>query len=414
MRISTKMMFDSGTQNLLGLQSDLYKLQNQLSTGRKILTPADDPVAAAQALVVTQRQSINKQFIDNQGTAESLLAEQESRLASISDLLVSVKERLVQAGNGSYSDSDRKTLAAEIRQRYDELLGLANSSDSMGNYVFSGLRGNTQPFGSDGTPGSRTVSYNGDDGQRQLQVSTGRIMAVSESGQDVFMRIPQGNGSFLLTADQANTGTANTGSAVVAGSTIIDGYDGSTYSLQFDNPPATYTLTTTTPGSASTTTSGLPYTSGSEIVLGSSPSRIGITISGAPAAGDVFQVQPSTSQDVFKTLDKMIGALESGTAGSPSARANMRNSLSEIDSALNNALDRIMTTQTAIGSRRVELDALSNFASDMDLQYQSDLSKLQDLDYTEAISSMSNRKMALEAAQASFVKVSQMSLFSYL
>ena len=178
MRISTSMMFDTGTQNMLQLQTGLYKLQNQLSTGRRILTPADDPVAAAQALVISQRQSINAQFIDNQGNAESQLASLETRLNGVSDLISAVKARAVEAGNGAYSDSDRRTIAAEIRERYEELQGLANSSDAMGLYVFSGYRGDTQPFSTTGTPGSRTTVYQGDDGKRQLQVEADRKSVV--------------------------------------------------------------------------------------------------------------------------------------------------------------------------------------------------------------------------------------------
>jgi len=408
MRISTKMMFDSGAQNQLSLQADLYKLQNQLSTGRKILTPADDPVAAAQALVVSQRQSINQQFMDNQGAAESLLAEQESRLASISDLLVAVKERLVQAGNGSYSDGDRKILAAEIRERYDELLGLANSTDSMGNYVFSGSRGNTRPFDVSGSPGARTITYSGDDGRRQLQVSSRRIMDVSESGKDVFMRISEGNGVFEFSAGSNNTGTGSLGT-----SSVVTGFDGNTYLLQFSTPTI-YSVTTTTPGSPPTSVTSTPqtFTSGDSISLGGG--GISISIGGSPAAGDQFTVEPARNQDIFSSLDQLIKTLETPAAGSPTAQAAMRNTLTNIDSNLNNALDHIVSRQTSIGARRVELEALSSFAGDLDTQYQSDLSKLQDLDYTKAISEMANRKIALEAAQASFAKVSQMSLFSYL
>ena len=90
MRISTSMMFDTGTQNMLQLQTGLYKLQNQMSTGRRILTPADDPVAAAQALEISQRQSINAQFLDNQGSAASELSNLESTLRSVSDLISNV------------------------------------------------------------------------------------------------------------------------------------------------------------------------------------------------------------------------------------------------------------------------------------------------------------------------------------
>lgn len=410
MRIGTSMMFQTGTANMLDLQSSLFQLQNQMSTGRKILTPADDPVAAAQALVVSQQKAINGQFVDNQGNAGSQLAELENRIDGVGELLQAVKTRAVEAGNGAYSDSDRRTIAAEIRERYDELLGLANASDAMGNYVFSGFRGTTQPFSVSGSPGNRTLSYNGDDGRRQLQVGSDRIMDVSESGSDVFMRIPQGNGVFTFTADAANTGTG-----VVGASSVVTGFDGSSYQLTF-TAPGTYDLTTTDPAGAVTTTVGNAYVSGSQIALPPSPAaqQVAISISGTPAAGDVFDVNPATNQDVFTTLDRMIAALESPVATNPTTRAGFQNAMTLVSDNLDRALDRVLTRQTSIGARRIELEALTNVASDLDLQYQADLSKLQDLDYTEAISAVANQKMVLEAAQATFSKVNQLSLFSFL
>lgn len=412
MRISTRLMFDTSTQNLLRQQSELYKLQNQMSTGRRILTPADDPVAAAQALVMTQQQNVNQQFLDNQGTADSLLTEQEDRLQSISDLLQSVKDRLIQAGNGAYKDSDRKAIASEIRQRYDELLGLANSTDAMGNYVFSGMSGDTKPFSVTGTPGSRDVTYLGDEGRRQLQVATGRIMDVSESGDDVFMRIPQGNGTYMLSA-----GTSNTGTGVVGSSSLAGTYTGATYELDFQSATA-YQLKIdgVTQVDASSNPIVYSYTAGSAISLPPAPAtaQVSLTLSGAPNPGDTFTLAPSANQDIFETLDDMIAALEGSIDGNATARVAYQNQIAAIGENLDQALDHVLTRQTSIGARRVELDALTSFGGDLDLQYQSDLSKLQDLDYAEAITSMLNRKMALEAAQSSFSKVSQMSLFSYL
>lgn len=408
MRIGTSMMFQTTTTNMLDLQSSLYRLQNQLSTGRKILTPADDPVAAAQALVVSQQKSVNDMFIDNQGDAGIQLAELENRIDGVTELLQAVKTRAVEAGNGAYSDNDRRTIAAEIRERYDELLGLANSSDAMGNYVFSGFRGATQPFSVSGSPGSRTLAYSGDDGRRQLQVGTDRIMDVSESGSDVFMRISQGNGVFTFTAAASNAGTG-----VVGASSVVTGFDGSSYQLTF-TAPDTYDLTTTDTAGTVTTTTGNAYVSGNQILLGPVGQQVAISISGTPAAGDVFDVNPATNQDIFTTLDQMISALESTVSSNPTTRAAFQNEMTRVSDNLDRALDHVLTRQTSIGARRIELDALTNVASDLDLQYQNDLSKLQDLDYTEAISAVANQKMVLEAAQATFSKVNQLSLFSYL
>jgi len=132
MRISTSMMFDTGTQNMLQLQTGLYKLQNQMSTGKRILTPADDPVAAAQALEVSQRQSINAQFMDNQGNAASTLTSLESSMRTASDLISNVMIRAAESDNPNISDSTRQAIAFEINEKFSLLLGLGNSNDDHG------------------------------------------------------------------------------------------------------------------------------------------------------------------------------------------------------------------------------------------------------------------------------------------
>lgn len=408
MRITTSMMFDSGTRNILDLQGSLYKLQDQLSTGRRILTPADDPVAAAQALVVSQRASVNTQFIDNQASASSQLSELEDRYSAMVDLLQSVKARVVDAGNAAYSDSNRRAISAEIRERYDELLGLANATDAQGQHVFSGFRGDTRPFSVSGSPGGRTISYAGDEGKRQMQVETDRVMDLSDSGADVFMRIPQGNGIF-----EFSPGAANTGTGTIGAYSMITGFNGSTYDISFTSSTS-YSLVVTTNGVPAPATGPFAYVPGQDIVLGSGSQQFKVVIGGAPNAGDAFTAAPSTNKDVFSTLDQMISALESPVAVNDVTKAQFRNQMTEISNNLDQVMDRFLTRQTSIGARRIELEALSNVGADLNLQYQTDMSRLQDLDFTEAISSMANRKMVLEAAQLSFKQVSQMSLFNYL
>lgn len=407
MRISTSMMFDTGTQNMLQLQTNMYKLQNQMSTGRRILTPSDDPVAAAQALVISQRQSTNTQFIDNQGSAESLLADMESALRSASDLVGNVIVRAQEAGNTTLDDKGRQAIAYDIRESFDVLLGLANSSDSMGQYVFAGFKGDTQPFAISGSPGSRTTTYHGDEGRRQLQVDSGRIMDVSESGS-MFMSIPQGNGTFKFSANSANTG-----SGTIGASSVISGFNGSQYTLTFVTP-TTYTIGEVTAGGVSTTSLPQAYVSGQDITLGPVGQQFKISLSGAPAAGDTFAVVPSSNQDIFKTLDEMIKALESNVSSNDATKATFKNQMSVIRQHLQEGFHTLITAQTSIGARRLELQNLTDAATDRDLQYQTDLTKLQELDYTKAVSDMANQKMVLEAAQLTFKQVSQMSLFNYL
>ena len=407
MRISTSMMFDTGTQNMLQLQTGLYKLQNQMSTGRRILTPADDPVAAAQALEISQRQSINAQFLDNQGSAASELSNLESTLRSVSDLISNVISKAAEADKPDISDLSRQAIAFEVNENFAQLLGLANSTDALGQHLFSGFRGETEPFAVSGSPGSRVTTYHGDDGHRQLQVEAGRMTDVSEAGSDVFVRIPMGNGQFTTTASAANTGTGTLGT-----STTISGYDDSTYQLTF-TAPGVYTLDVTTNGVPAPSVTGLAYTTGSDIVLGPVGQQVKINISGTPASGDVFTVQPASNKDIFSTLDSMVKALNASIS-SPANKAAYKNQLSEIRLNLGQAYDHLLTAQTSVGARRLELENLTIAGTDRDLQYQTDLNKLQELDYVKAVSDMSSQKMVLEAAQLTFKQVSQMSLFNYL
>jgi flagellar hook-associated protein 3 FlgL len=183
MRISTQTLFETGAARIGDLQSGLVKTQQQIGTGRRILTPSDDPVAAARALEVTQSQSLNTQYGVNRQHAKSALGAVEGTLSSVTALLQDVKTTVIAAGNGSYSDTERGFLATELRGRFEELLGLANSRDALGNYLFSGFQTTTPAF-AETAPG--VVQYQGDQGQRLVQADATRQMAVSSPGQAVF------------------------------------------------------------------------------------------------------------------------------------------------------------------------------------------------------------------------------------
>ena len=159
MRISTNQIYDAGALGIQRNQSALYKLQNQLSSGRRVLTPEDDPVAAAQALIVTQTRDVNAQHIKNQGNASGQLGLLDNQLSSLTDLLQNVRERVIQAGNtGTLTNSDRQTIATELESRLGEMLGIANSRNGSGDYLFSGYQGATLPFAIDASQSAVPLS----------------------------------------------------------------------------------------------------------------------------------------------------------------------------------------------------------------------------------------------------------------
>jgi len=202
MRVSTSQIFNTGTSGIQNRQYDLFKTQQQLSTGRRVLSPEDDPIAASQALKVSQSTGVNKQFLDNLGEAESKLNLLDSTLGGVEDELQAIYERAVQAGNGSYSSSQRGMLAEELKQRLQSLIGLANTQDGTGQYIFSGFKSSTKPFAIDPAAtspyalgvGTTHVSYVGDGGNEALQVSASRLINTSENGLDVFMQVRDAQG----------------------------------------------------------------------------------------------------------------------------------------------------------------------------------------------------------------------------
>jgi flagellar hook-associated protein 3 FlgL len=399
MRIATSMIFDAGVASINRQWSQLQHLQQQVASGRRLLAPSDDPVAAARALEVTQSRDILTQYATNQQNANSALGLAEAQMSSLNGMFARLKELTVQAGNSTLTETDRKSIAFELRVRFDELLGIANAADGQGQYLFSGFMGATKPFAGTVEGG---VMYAGDDGQRKLQVSATRMLEVSDSGRDIFERIRNGNGTFVTRYAVGNVGTG-----VIDGGSVVGNFVADTYTISFA-PSAgglDYTVTGATSGPVATGT----YRSGDAISFNGAS----VVITGSPAAGDTFTVSPSESQSVFATLGRLILALES-SASQPADAAKYANEIGFALRDLDQANDNFLRVRALIGSRMNELESLGNVNQDLQLQYQQTLSNLQDLDYAKAISDLTRKQTDLQAAQQSFARISQLSLFDYL
>ena len=214
MRISTDMIYDLGVASVQRNQQELLRLQQQIGTGRRIVQPADDPVAAAAGLDFRQSRSVTDQFKVNGDAAKSQLYLEETALADITTLLQNVKTLSVYAGNPTLSNADRESIAVELVNNYQHLFSIANNDDGNGQFMFSGFQGATRPF-SETTPGN--VTYNGDEGQRFVQIDSGLTVATNDSGEAVFRAIRNGNGTFATAA-----GAGNAGTGIIDTGTLLD------------------------------------------------------------------------------------------------------------------------------------------------------------------------------------------------
>ena len=709
MRVSTGMIYDAGLASMQKRTGSLLRSQQQLAEGRRILRPSDDPVAAARALEVTQAKEVNANQATARDNAKTTLALAESQLQSAGDLMVLLRERTVQAGNASLGSADRRSIANELRVRFDEMVALANSRDGTGLYLFGGYQTGNQPFAGSVEHG---VAYSGDDGARMLRVSGSRELPISDSGNDLFMRIKNGNGVFststqydkpanssqvtvtsktvsnpafwnaapsslevrfwtdttgvvanvgeiiydivdpatgdsvltgapaangaaagmrsyvsgmpidfssaavpvfdfgasltasgvpadgdvlaitrpipgAMSIDTAGVATSHSGAVIDKGvvtdpvrwasstnsqnlevrfwvdtADAMGGGAGTTYYdlVDGDTGDSVFTGNPSTTGALPAGTYSHAYTSGAPITLSSAaapvfdfgasvtvtgtvatgdtftikgspdavlgngffvtdekkatavntgsgiigagavldvakwnqpansrnlevrfwkdtatdPAKlyydlvdaetekslftgtnstaggggntfthafvsgdaipfsglnvpdagpppttvtdfgISVAISGTPASGDRFKIEPSTSESVFDTMGRLITTLENGAPVGTAGNTHLANELSTVLTSVGQIEDNLLRGRAAIGSRMAEIDDLDTVGENLDLKYAETLSNLQDLDYAEAITRLTRQQTELQASQQSFARISQLSLFDYL
>lgn len=406
MRISTNQLNLVAVNAILDQQAKLSKTQIQIATGEKIVTPSDDPVGAARILDLNQAIKQTEQFQKNADAAASRLEFEEGTLDNTLNALQTVRQLTVQASNTTLSDSDRLSIAAELRQNLDELLAMANTKDGNNDFLFSGFQVNAQPFSYDSV--TNTFPYSGDDGQRQVQIGSTRQLPDGDSGTDVFRAIRNGNGTFAI-----NEG-ANTGTAVVNPGTNVGTFIPDTYTLTFTEPTPgnfEYTVTDSTLPVPVVIAGPVAYQDGATIDL----TAVGVqtSISGIPANGDTLVITPSANQDIFKSVQNIIDVLEI-SAGTPVSNANLRNELNRGLVDLDQGMENITNIRTRIGARLNNIDSQKEINEDFKLQTETILSSIRDVDFAEATSRLNIQLVSLQAAQQSFVRIQSLSLFNFL
>ncbi|WP_144395159.1 flagellar hook-associated protein FlgL [Pleionea sediminis] len=402
MRISSNQMNTSGLQEILKRQTELRDLQLRMATQKKFLTPADDPVAATTILNIDTDVALTEQYNRNADLAVSAGELEEGVLNSVTNISFRLKELFVSIGNGTYSGQELDALKTEIIERYEELIGLANTQNSSGDYIFSGFQIKTEPFTKDV---SGNVLYNGDQGQRELRISSGVKVPISDSGYDIFVNSLSGNGDIDFAANPANTGSGIIEPKNSATNNILNDYE-----IQFTSS-TTYDIVDVT--NAVTVVAGATYTSGADISYTAGTESFTVAVEGEPLLGDVFTVEPSRRQSIFSTLESVISAIDN-YVDLPAEKAIFRSSMNSLDGALDNFMGNIDIIRAKIGARLNTIDSELNTNRDLIVSQKSTLSKLQDLNVVEAASELSRQTAVLDAAQASFVRVQNLSIFRFL
>ncbi|MFK7886251.1 MAG: flagellar hook-associated protein FlgL [Gammaproteobacteria bacterium] len=397
MRTSTALFFRQSTSQLNRLQTELTRTQLQISTGQRLLSPSDDPVAAAQITSITAALEQNEQFQRNAGLAEGRLSIEETTLADVQNALFRVRDLALQANNDTQTFESRRFIAVEVEEILSQLVELGNRRDGQGNFVFSGFQSRTEPF----AKSNGEVIYNGDQGDRRVQIGPTRFVDDGDSGGEVFVEIANGNGQFATNALETNTGTGVIDAGSLNG---ITRWPEESYAVAFTAPDQ-YNVLDSLGAIVQTGT----FAPGDTIDIPGAT----LSIDGQPATGDSFTVTPSESQDIFATVQNLVDALRNdvgGQEGSALLNNRVNNVLSDLDQGIGNVLD----IRARVGSRLQAIDAQENSNADLELTLQSTRSQLQDVDFAEAISNLNQQLTSLQAAQQTFARVQGLSLFNVL
>jgi len=183
MRISTQMMYQQNMRGITDSQSKWMAYGEQMSTGQRVNRPSDDPIAASQAVVLSQAQSQNNQFTLARSFATQKASLEDSVLSQVNTSIAAVQEKIIYAGNGTLNDDDRMSLAADLQGLRDQLMNLANTTDGNGRFIFAGYKTESPAFD------SVTGDYKGGDEAIFQQVDSARNMMVSHTGKQVFESI---------------------------------------------------------------------------------------------------------------------------------------------------------------------------------------------------------------------------------
>ncbi len=406
MRISTTTIFQNGGGRISDLQVALNRTQQQIAAGRRILSPSDDPIGSARALVISQSDAVNDQYATNRKNAINTLSVAENTLGNVTNVLHNVKTLMVSAGNGVLSDQERSFIANELQGNLDQLLGLANSTDGTEAYLFSGFSSTVAPY----TKTQGGAAYNGDQGVRSIQVDTSRQIPISEAGNAIFGNIRTSANQFNIVPNPSNTGTATTAVAINVPTTA--NLTGNNYEVSFDATGLNFSVRNTTTGN--TVVPSTAYTNPITVTVDGMDITVanGTGPSAAPGPNDKYTIQPG-NQNIFETLTDVINALRT-SATTSQGKLDLNWRLNQANSNVDKSLSNVLTARTNFGTSLKELDELNSAGDSLGLIYKQELSDIQDLDYAKAITELNQNQVVLQAAQQSFVKATSLSLFSYM
>jgi flagellar hook-associated protein 3 FlgL len=400
MTISTATFNNDAVSQMDALEASLQATETELSSGSQIQNAADNPIGAAEVNQMSVEVSASTQYVTNSTSANTNLSLEEQALSNATSIMQNAVSLATEANNSALTPANRADIATQLQQDLASLVSQGNTTDSAGNYLFGGYANTSPPF----TQSNGTVTYNGSDQVEQVQISANQSISGGDTGATAFMNIPTGNGTFTVSAAATNTGTASIGGGTVTNPT--------TYAADAATGTGTYTISFTDPSDYQVTDSNGNVVGSGTYTTGDTISFNGaeVTLNGTPAAGDSFTVAPAGTSSAFSALSNLITTLNSTTLNAGQLTTQINAAVQQIQNSVTN----FSNVSASVGARINAITASQSTATSVQTTLKTNISTLQDTDYTQATTQLSSEELALQAAQESYASLEKLSLFNYI
>lgn len=402
MRVSTANSYDNTIALLTKRQAELAAQQERVTTGMRVRKASDDPVAATLAETAANRLARNQSDQRALEASKTSLQQAESGLKESGELIQKVRDLLVTAGNATFTNAEREDVAKQLEGLREQLIAVANRTDNAGRTLYGGLGGSAVPFADLYGPSGNGVQFSGQRGQAAAG-SNGLPSALD--GDAIWMRVPQGNGSFTVGLPNSNTGGVSTDMGKITDGALVTGDN---YDISFAEVGGVmqYTVTNTTTGTPVPGHVGQPYVANKTIEF----DGMSMELRGTPAAGDVVEVRPvTTTTDIFSVVQGAIDALRYSGANQSAHQAQaMSRAITEVDAGH----DRVLAARGRAGEWLNRADSLNTQMEDRTVALKAEKAGLEELDMIQGLSDLESQRIGFEAAIKSYAQVQRLSLFS--
>lgn len=407
MRISTSQIYQQGLDGILKTQERMVRANTQLTNQTKILSPSDDPAAAAKTLRLTERIELNKQYTANGVLLKNSLTTSESVLGNVQDVMERVRTLSIQAGNGTLSHQDRVAIADELDSTKEELLDLFNSKDENGEFIFSGFQSSVKPFVFNGATGK--YDFQGDEGEKEIQISPSVSLSTGYSGKETFQNVAA---RLKTTTAVISAGPATAAEARVTNQDVFNAFHKANYDAA---TPANNNYSVITapgaPDSYQIFNNGAPmappitgnYVSGEPINF----NGLDITITGTAGSTVDFTLSTPQKDNILSTLESVVGVLKDPTATAFQREEALADTLVNLE----NSTTQVSVSRSRLGGNINVLDSITDSLSDRDIDDRAARAEISEVNYAEALTTISKEETALQALQATFSRITRLSLF---